>query len=696
MSDRSSNTTAVHAGRSGRHGPAWLRAQLGRLLELLGLTGLAVAQPVLDVFSESPDTFVFLGAATGEIILFTLVVAFLPAAVLWGIELVTAALFERFSGWLHLGLIALLAGVVAVEAGREATDLGPALLLTLGAAAGLVVAVLRARFSPVRTWLRILGVTPALFAALFLFASPVAEVAFGSGVDPSGVRANRPAPVVMVVLDELPTASLLDDEGRLDGAAFPGFGALARDGTWYRNHTTVAQNTPQAVPALLTGRYPTDSTVAPVASEHPDNLFTLLGGSYERQVIESFTRLCTGSGCSSAAADEVDALTQLVKDAVTVWRRIASPHGSDEATVILHDVGARGGDFEGFIRSLRASRRPRLDYLHVQLPHIPYSYLPSGVEYDQPAVVPGAIGQMWFDQAGADLARHRHLLQLRYVDRLLGRLVERLRGLGTYDESLIVVTSDHGAAFREGSHHRAVSDDNVPDIAWTPLLIKAPGQHEGRVDDRPVRSIDVLPTVADHLDLDLPFAVDGASLLGRPRYSAGADDRVRLFRASFDRRPPDEGDFHTFDRRDGFESLLGRGARLDHEPRFGHYRYGEHGELVGRAVPDFELTSSRRMNARLHRTEVYERLQVPAPRVPALVSWEVETVDDLDFAIEVNGTIGGWSPALPRTADEHATDARTRVVQAVVPPFLFRKGDNVVRLYVIEGSGEQLRLAPVA
>jgi hypothetical protein len=687
----------VSGDESGRGGRDWLESQLGRLLELLGLTGVAVGQPVLDIFSESPDTFVFLGAETGEIVLFTVTVVFLPAAVLWGIELVIAALSERLVSWLHIALVALLAGVIVVEALREVTDLGSPLLLTLGAVAGMAAAILRFRFSPVRTWLRILGVTPALFAALFLFASPVTEVAFGSGVDPSEVRVKRPAPVVMVVLDELPTASLLDDDGRLDGAAFPGFGALARDGTWYRNHTTVAQNTPQAVPALLTGRYPTDSTIAPVASEHPDNLFTLLGGGYERQVIESFTRLCSGSGCSSAAAGDVDALTQLVKDAVTVWQRIASPHGSDDATVILHEVGARGRDFEGFIGSLRASPRPRLDYLHVQLPHIPYSYLPSGVEYDQPTVVPGARGQTWFDQDGADLARHRHVLQLRYVDRLLGQLVERMRRLGAYDESLVVVTSDHGAAFHEGSGHRAVSDENYPDIAWTPLFIKAPGQHGGRVDDRAVRSIDILPTVADHLDVDLPFAVDGTSLLGRPRHTAGrADDRVRLFRASFDLRPPDSGDFHTFDWRDGFESLLERGAHLDHMPRFGPYRYGEHGELVGRAVRDFELTSTRRMNARLHRTEYYQRLQVPAPRMPALVSWAVETVDDLDFVIAVNGTIGGWSPALPVTDHEHSTGAGTRVVQAVVPPFLFRRGDNEVRLYVIEDSGDQLRLAPIA
>ena len=43
-----------------------------------------------------------------------------------------------------------------------------------------------------------------------------------------------PVPVVVVVLDELPVASLMDGLGRVDAATFPNFGRLARRSTWYR------------------------------------------------------------------------------------------------------------------------------------------------------------------------------------------------------------------------------------------------------------------------------------------------------------------------------------------------------------------------------------------------------------------------------------------------------------------------------
>ena len=104
----------------------------------------------------------------------------------------------------------------------------------------------------------------------------------------------------------------------------------------------------------------------------------------------------------------------------------------------------------------------------------------------------------------------RHLLQLGYTDRLLGRLIARLEETGLWDEALVVVTADHGVSFRVGqSDRRAVTAENVEDIAPIPLFVKAPGQDRGRVTTGPVQTIDVLPTIADALGVRLPWKVDG-------------------------------------------------------------------------------------------------------------------------------------------------------------------------------------------
>ncbi len=55
------------------------------LLELLGLCGLAVAQPVLAVFGAAPDYFVFEGASRSDIVVFALAVGLAPALLLWAL-----------------------------------------------------------------------------------------------------------------------------------------------------------------------------------------------------------------------------------------------------------------------------------------------------------------------------------------------------------------------------------------------------------------------------------------------------------------------------------------------------------------------------------------------------------------------------------------------------------------------------------
>src|SRR5690606_34861053 len=90
-------------------------------------------------------------------------------------------------------------------------------------------------------------------------------------------------PVVLIVLDELPTRSLLTPDELLDADRVPNLSRFAEDATWYRHHTTVAPLTSVAVPALLTGTEP--RAVQPLWTEHPDNLFSLLAPTHELEVI---------------------------------------------------------------------------------------------------------------------------------------------------------------------------------------------------------------------------------------------------------------------------------------------------------------------------------------------------------------------------------------------------------------------------
>ncbi len=99
------------------------------------------------------------------------------------------------------------------------------------------------------------------------------------------------------------------------------------------------------------------------------------------------------------------------------------------------------------------------------------------------------------------------------VDAHIGRVMNFLKDSGQYDDTLIIVTADHGEML--GDHH-AWSKFTVHDAAFhTPLIIRQPDNaaRAGAVVMQPVETIDITPTILDWVGQDIPNAVDGRSLL---------------------------------------------------------------------------------------------------------------------------------------------------------------------------------------
>jgi len=101
-----------------------------------------------------------------------------------------------------------------------------------------------------------------------------------------------------------------------------------------------------------------------------------------------------------------------------------------------------------------------------------------------------------------------------YVDSAIADLLQGLQERGLYDETLIIVTADHGETFVE--HH-----DLWNHGLWTyqttihvPLLMRFPdGRHAGRVVHTPISNIDLLPTLCELIQLPLPERCEGVSLV---------------------------------------------------------------------------------------------------------------------------------------------------------------------------------------
>ena len=92
----------------------------------------------------------------------------------------------------------------------------------------------------------------------------------------------------------------------------------------------------------------------------------------------------------------------------------------------------------------------------------------------------------------------RYDRSIAYLDRQVGELFEFLRSRGLFDDSLIIVTSDHGENFDE-NRPAAHGADLLQATVAVPLIIKLPNQREGSRPGRVGQLIDVVPTVREVL-----------------------------------------------------------------------------------------------------------------------------------------------------------------------------------------------------
>lgn len=146
-------------------------------------------------------------------------------------------------------------------------------------------------------------------------------------VEPVQAAVAEPAPVVMVIFDEFPVGSLMTLSDEINSRRYPNFTELANTSDWYRNTTTDASYTTVAIPSIITGQA-ADRSSLPTATDHPDNIFTLLGASYDVRAVEPITQLCPDDICTDSVEEKdgfFEALGSLVSDLEVVEKHLLLP-----------------------------------------------------------------------------------------------------------------------------------------------------------------------------------------------------------------------------------------------------------------------------------------------------------------------------------------------------------------------------------
>jgi len=293
----------------------------------------------------------------------------------------------------------------------------------------------------------------------------------------------------------------------------PNIDAIAAESVRFENAHSVSSHTREAIPALLTGRYPDEAvdgnyhlgvdSIAQTLSEHGFNT----GGFHSNP----FVSRAYGYGRGFDVFDDDLHLGQhklltLAQRALDKLRGRHYARANEINERALSWVDSTDADTSFFLWN---------HYMDVHGPYEPPSpynelYTDRGVGRDVQSLYQRAIRN-----PGSISETERELLvdlydaEIRYVDDRIGDFVDGLRERGLLKDALVIFTADHGDAFGEHGYYEHPRYLDA-ELTHVPLLVRPPNARERAV-STPTSTLDVVATVLDGIEFE-----SGEDLAGRP------------------------------------------------------------------------------------------------------------------------------------------------------------------------------------
>jgi arylsulfatase A-like enzyme len=379
--------------------------------------------------------------------------------------------------------------------------------------------------------------------AIFIFGGCAMLVSFHRTLDRSraaaslsGTARGRPN-VVLLTLDTVRTdhTSL----GGYDRDTTPNLRRFSQDAVVYSNVSAVADQTLSTHASMFTGLYPRQHGAVPfalpgeragrpLAASVPTLAEVLVANGYVTMGLVANSILLTPSwglsrgfevydvhsvvpieqqdtGYVRALARTLLGLCVPTQEFDRLFRR--SEDVNRHAFALLDEVKRRGASFFLF-----------LNYMDAHAPYVPpppfdrrypgKSSVLTGSRYNELSQISGNIS--------LTAQEHRALVSqydgaIAYEDQQLGRLLDKLKSLGLYDNTLILITADHGEHL--GDHGLLFHAKSVyQSLIHVPLVIKYPGSRKAAVVRAPVSQIDFMPTILSALGIGASPALPGLDL----------------------------------------------------------------------------------------------------------------------------------------------------------------------------------------
>jgi arylsulfatase A-like enzyme len=298
----------------------------------------------------------------------------------------------------------------------------------------------------------------------------------------------------------------------------PQIARFAQEGIVYTDAWSPSRWTVPSHASLFTGRSP----------RHHESRPSL--GTTLRADVATVAEVLIGAGYATAAfvsnpAFELD--PGLFRGFDVVGRHFGLDRPPEAAGPLCDELH---GLARGWAHGARRSGRPFFLFINDVDPHSPYQPHPAqlrrllrpdvtlaeiqaGRRYDAAAAIGHNFGHARLEARELKVLSDLYDAEIATIDAFVGKLLGELEADGALENTLVIVTSDHGEYLGEHGlldHMHGVHRE----VLRVPLVVRAPGRDDrGRRVDDVVRLEDVAPTILEVCGIEPPAGLDGRSLL---------------------------------------------------------------------------------------------------------------------------------------------------------------------------------------
>lgn len=335
--------------------------------------------------------------------------------------------------------------------------------------------------------------------------------------------------VILLTVDTL-RADMVGCHGRT--SLTPNLDSLAASGVRFDQAITGGSWTQAAFPVILTSTYASmyGGCLGPLAPTRPSPVDSLATHGYTTAGFSTSPLLSRNYRYDRGFRDffdlspeETDPALRSMRGGQRLLRKplthyVSSLLGTDTRPARLY---ISADELTGHVCNwLGNARQPFFLWAHYMDIHWPY-HLQEQLQHPQDiAQVWRELGHLnrvnWQGETITAEQRERYVWlyeqAIAYTDQQLGRLIAHLEALDLFDNTVVIVVSDHGEEFLERGRWGHFESNLYDEILKVPFIIRLPDRSDALVVSQQIRTLDIMPTILDLCSCPFPQGMEGASL----------------------------------------------------------------------------------------------------------------------------------------------------------------------------------------